>query len=217
MRFCAACDRDLKPSSVSGFAAQGILLRMVALTLAPEPTRTPAKAIAIAIVVMVLIAAATWWWMPHGVAKISVMHDHLVSPHIVNKAMPGSGMKVVGTQASEEDSLYAAEDLHIEDLQGVPLFITGMTAEAIWADGTESDATVVTPPDFSRITPSFPALAPLLTHPLALDATVPPKGSLDGTVLLLFAGQTDVAWKAKKSARLTLLFAHHDPQTINLP
>lgn len=130
--------------------------------------------------------------------------------------MPG-GIHVVGMVGEAEDQLYAAIDLHIENVRSQPLYLTGVAPKVVLAGGTDAEVTVVTPRDIPRITPSFPELAPLLTKPLPSDVMVAAHGSVDGTILLLLPGQTEAAWKSKQSAQLTLLLANGDSKIVKLP
>lgn len=193
-----------------------MLGRMADLNLGPQQSSGQGKSIAIAAVAMAAIAAGIYFFAPRGTIDIKVTKTNLVAPHVENRAMSG-GIKVLGTPASSEDTLYVAADLHIANGRSVPLYIAGETVKVNFADGSDVDATIVTPADFPRIEPSFPDLVPLLQHPLPADASVPGKGSMDGTVLFVLPGYTADAWKSKKSATMVVLLAHGDQQTVALP
>jgi len=185
------------------------------LNLGPAPERNPTPAILISILALAAIAAAIYYFSPHTPAKIQVEKVDIFAPHTETKAAKG-GMHVLGTPAVAEDDLYVVVHVSVANNLSLPLFLNSPEATLTMPEGTVA-ATIVNPSQVPGLEQSFPVLVPLATHPLGGESEIASHAALEGSIILFFPTLTDAAWKTKKSATLTLNFAHQRPQTIDLP
>jgi hypothetical protein len=185
------------------------------LNLGPAPERNRTPAILISIAALAAMAAAIFYFSPRNASQIHVEKIDLFAPHTETKASQGS-THVLGTPSFTEDNLYVVVHASIENKLGMPLFLDSPEATLTTPAGVIA-ATVVSPTDAARLEQSFPALTPLATNPIGSDSQIAPHAKLEGSIILLFPTLKQDDWQTKKSASLTLNFAHIGPQTITLP
>lgn len=191
----------------------------------PAEDSTSPRAVLLAFGVLALIAAAVFYFNPHKVASVTVPAVRVFAPHtefgaLQTKEKPRAGMHVYGQSglgAGAEDDLYVAVTVRVDNKLRLPIFVTSTSATLTTANNEEVPAAYVAPHDIPRIEETFPALAPMLPHPIADGEEAAPKSSMEGQVLLLFPNLNEQAWRTKKSATLTLGLAHQDPLTVTLP
>ena len=200
------------------------------LHLAPAEDRSYLKPILIAVGVLAIIGFAVFWFNPHKVATAQVTNEQTYAAHTEygsltakgSSKMPG-GMRVIpdkpasGPGAGVEDNLYVVANVHIDNNLRLPIFISGVTAEVVNAQGESSTVRAVDAQDIPRLEALFPQLKPMLAHPIADGEQAAPHASAEGQVVLPFPTMTQDTWHSKKSATLTLELAHQDPITIPLP
>ncbi len=186
------------------------------LNLGPTPERSPLKAVLLALTVLIVVAAAVFYLNPRKTAELSVPKVQLYAAHTTFNAESG-GVHVIGQGAHTEDDLYVVATVHIEDKLRLPIFIDTVTSTYTTSDNETLDTTAPNTADLARIEESFPALTPMMSHPLDGQTQVGPGDTVEGTVLLHFPGLTEIDWKARKSATLTVNLAHQAPQTITIP
>jgi hypothetical protein len=189
---------------------------MSELNLGPAQERSPLKAILIALAILLAVAVAVFYLNPRKTAELSVTKTELYAAHTTFNA-ESSGVHVIGQGAHTEDDLYVVATVHIQDKLRLPIFISTITSTYTTQDNETLDTTAPGASDLARIEESFPALTPMMSHPLDLQSGIDPGGSAEGTVLLHFPGLTEKDWKARKSATLTVNLAHQAPQTITIP
>jgi hypothetical protein len=187
------------------------------LQIAPPPDHNPLiPKLVIAAVVMVLIAAAVYMLNPRKTAVIAVQKAEIFAPHTEFKQMPGSG-RIIGAAAESEDNVYVVATVSITDKLRLPLFLDSVSA-TMTTDAGSLQATNVSPLDLPRLEQIFPQITPLLSAPgvppLRFQDVVSPGATRVGTVVFLFPQTSAKAWAAKKSATLTVNFAH-DAAPIN--
>jgi hypothetical protein len=155
---------------------------------------------------------------PRKTAVITVQKTQLFTPHTEFKQMPGSG-RIIGAQAESEDNVYVVATVSITDKLRLPLFLDSVSATMTTDAGT-TQATNVSPLDLPRLEQIFPKITPLVSvpgaPPLRFEDTVSPGATRVGIVVFLFPQITAQAWAAKKSATLTVNFAH-DAAPISVP
>jgi hypothetical protein len=198
---------------------------MADLSLAPAEQRSLLKPILIAVIALALIAFAVFWFNPRGVADVTVPHVDLFAPHTEFKSLtPKAGMHVLSKDkvtgpigAGAEDNLYVVATVHIDNKLRLPIFVSSVEATITTADGEQHPAAVVHASELPRLEQMFPNIATLAPHPINDSDPAPPKGQLEGQVVLLFATLTADDWHKKKAADLTLVPAHQDPITVKLP
>jgi len=185
------------------------------LNLGPAPERNRTPAILISIVALAAVAAAIYYFSPRTPAKIQVEKVDLFAPHTESKAAKG-GVHILGTPAFAEDNLYVVVHVSIVNNLSLPIFLNTPEATLTTPEGSIA-ATVVSPSAVPALEQSFPALSTLAVHPIGSESEIASRATLEGSIILFFPTLTDAAWKTKKSATLTLNFAHQGPQTIDLP
>ena len=186
------------------------------LNLGPAEERSPLKAILIALAILIVAAVAVFYLNPRKTAELSVPKVQLYAAHTTFNAERG-GVHVIGQGAHTEDDLYVVATVRIEDKLRLPIFISTVTSTYTTPGNETLDTTAPNAADLARIEESFPALTPMMPHPLDGQTQVDPGSAVEGTVLLHFPGLTGKDWKERKSATLTVNLAHQAPQTIVIP
>jgi len=181
----------------------------------PEPGN-PLKNFLIAALIMALVAVALVYLTPRKTAELTVLKADPYAPHTVFKELPGSG-HIVGTAPAAEDDLYIVATVRITDKLRLPIFLNGYSAALINPDGTQLNATAISPRDLARIEQTFPALTPMAQHPLDDKTPVAPAETREGTIVFQFPGLTAAAWNGRKSAALTIDLTHQGPQIVDFP
>jgi hypothetical protein len=189
------------------------------LQIAPPPDDNPLiPKLVIAGVVMILFAAAVYMLNPRKTAVITVQKAEIYAPHTEFKQMPGSG-RIIGAPAESEDNVYVVATVSITDKLRLPLFLDSVSA-TMTTDAGSTQATDVSAFDLPRLEQIFPQIAPLLRPPVApplqFQDAVSPGATRVGTLVFLFPQISAKAWAAKKSATLTVNFAH-DAAPISVP
>jgi hypothetical protein len=188
------------------------------LQIAPPPDDNPLiPKLVIAGVVMILIGVAIYMLNPRKTAVITVQKTELFTPHTEFKPMPGNN-QLIGAQAESEDNVYVVATVSITDKLRLPLFLDSVSA-SMTTDTGSTQATNVSPLDLPRLEQIFPQMTPLLSPPVApplrFEDAVSPGATRVGTVVFLFPHLSAKDWAAKKSATLTVNFAH-DAAPINV-
>jgi hypothetical protein len=188
------------------------------LQIAPPPDDNPIiPKLVIAGVVMILIGVAVYMLNPRKTAVITVQKTELFAPHTEFKQMPGSG-QIIGAQAESEDNVYVVATVSITDKLRLPIFLDSGSA-TMTTDTGSTQATNVAPLDLPRLEQIFPQITPLVSSPAApplqFQDAVSPGATRVGIVVFLFPQISAKAWAAKKSATLTVNFAH-DAAPINV-
>ena len=188
------------------------------LQIAPPPDDNPIiPKLVIAGIVMILIGVAVYMLNPRKTAVITVQKTELFAPHTEFKQMPGSG-QIIGAQAESEDNVYVVATVSITDKLRLPIFLDSVSA-TMTTDTGSTQATNVAPLDLPRLEQIFPQITPLVSSPavppLQFQDAVSPGATRVGIVVFLFPQISAKAWAAKKSATLTVNFAH-DAAPINV-
>ena len=190
------------------------------LQLAPPPDHNRLiPKLLVAALVMVVVGVAVFLLNPRKTAEISVEKIDLFAPHTEFTAMP-SASHLIGARPTSEDDVYVVATLRITDKLRLPIFLATASATMTTADGSTVEATVISPLDLPRLEGTFPQMLPLVSPPAAtpirFEDAVTPGATRVGTVVLLFPQTSEKAWKAKKSATLTVQLAH-DAAPITIP
>ena len=196
-----------------------LCLGMSDLQLAPARGRTPVVAIGIALLVLVITAAAVFLLNPRRTAELTVTDVKTFAPHTTFKDLPteSKSMHVLDQAPASEDNLYIVATVRLADKLRLPLYISGWNATLTEQDGSLVEATPVPARDVERLTDIFPALAPMVKAPLHDGDQVLPSTTREGTVILLFPGITQDAWKSRKLGKLTINLRNQAPQAVVLP
>jgi hypothetical protein len=177
--------------------------------------------IVIAGLVMILVGIAVYWLNPRKTAEISVVKTEIFAPHTMFKPTPSSS-QIIGTAPETEDDVYVVATVRIEDKLRLPLFLSSTSATMTTQAGSVLDATVISPVDLPRLGETFPQISQLVSSPAAtplkFDDAISAGSSGVGTVVLLFPQIAEKDWRARKSATLTVQFAHDAaPITVPIP
>jgi len=174
------------------------------------------KFLGIAFAVMAVVALGVFLLNPRKTANVAVLKAEVFAPHTEFKQAPGA-MHVIGAGPAAEDDLYIVATVRITDKLRLPIFLNGYSAALINPDGTQLNATAISPRDLARIEQTFPALTPMAQHPLDDTTPVAPGETRQGTIVLQFPGLSATDWSGRKSATLTIDLTHQSPQTANFP
>jgi hypothetical protein len=191
------------------------------LQIAPPPDENRLiPKLVIAGVVMIFLGVAIYFLNPRKTAVITVQKTELFAPHTEFKQMPGSS-KIIGTPAQAEDDVYVVATVSITDKLRLPLFLDSVSA-TMTTDTGSAQATDVSALDLPRLEQIFPQITPLVSPPAApplrFEDSVAPGATRVGTFVFLFPQISAKVWAAKKSASLTVNFAHDAaPITVPLP
>ena len=186
------------------------------LNLGPTEERSPLKFILIAAAIMAAIVAVLYFTTWRKMAEASVIKTDIFAPHTVMKQLPDQ-IHIVGTLGEEQDNVYVIAHVRLTDKMRLPMFYSTATATMMDTTGASLDAIVISAHDLQRLEQSFPEIAPLATSPFTDGDEFAPDSAREGSVVLLFPHINQSMWSARKSATLTLSFAHQDPLTIPLP
>jgi hypothetical protein len=189
---------------------------MTDLNLGPAEERSYLPAILIAAAVLIVIAIAVFFLNPRKTADTSVTKVELYAPHTEFQATPG-GSHIIGQGPSAEDDLYAVVTVSVTDDLRLPLFVDATSVTLTAPDGSQTEALGVPVSDYPRLEQTFPQLTPLLTNPFTYGQQIAPKQTAVGSVLVLFPNTTEAAWKARKSATVTLNLRNQSPLTAPIP
>ncbi len=194
---------------------------MADLQIAPARQSISASAILSALVVLAVVAAAVFYFNPHKVAELKVTTTDLYAPHTTFAAPEGpaaGGMHILGAPTTtSEDNLYVIAHVSLTNKLRIPIFLNGATAQLTLADGSQTEATLLSATDLKRLEVIFPDITQHAVAPLSDGDEIDPGKTLTGTVVLPFPGQTADIWHTKKAAKLTLHLRNQDPQITPLP
>ncbi len=195
---------------------------MADLQIAPPRPRSVLPAILIAVTVLAAIAWAVFRFNPNHVADVKVTGVQFFDPHTDMKALATKArgnMRVLGenTASAGEDDLYVIVTASITNRLRLPIFLEGAQAEVTLAEGAQLEPLILYADKQKRLTSVFPAVAPMIVNPLALDDQVDPGQTRTGSVVFLLPGLRTEAWTHKRAATLTLLLRNQGPQTLKLP
>lgn len=188
------------------------------LQIVPEREKSVLPAVLIALLVLAIIAVAVFYFNPHKVAEVTVQQTQIYAPHTEYaqlKTKNTGNMRVVGPDAtSSEDNLYVVATVNVTDRLRLPIFVNGVTAHVVFADGSQVDSEAIPAGDVKRLQTIFPGIAPMIGQPLEDMAQFDPGKVQTGTYVFGFAGQTAQAWQSKRSASITLELRNQEPQTV---
>ena len=193
---------------------------MSSLVFASEQRRNFTTPIVIAFIVLAIVIGAVFYFNPHRQGELSAVRTDIFAPETTFKAPAANykGMNIVGQAPEVERELYAVVTIHIQNDHRLPAFLDEIDGKYIASNNDELTAiSPGTASDLARVEEVFPGLKQLLPHPLFRGDTIPPKGSLDGQVLLSFGGVSADAWKTRKPSEIAVNFAHQKPMTAIVP
>ncbi len=188
------------------------------LQIVPEREKSVIPAVLIALLVLALIAVAVFYLNPHKVADVTVQQTQIYAPHTEYsqlKTKNSGNMRVIGPDvSSSEDNLYVVATVNVTDRLRLPIFVNGVTAHVVFADGSQVDSAAIPANDVKRLQTIFPAMQPILGDPIEDLAQFDPGKAITGTYVFGFAGQTAQAWQSKRSATITLELRNQEAQTV---
>ncbi len=168
------------------------------------PILIAAAALAIAIFVATRFFPAT-------TVNIAHVHTDVLPTHTVFK----SDSIVVGRD-SAADILYIAETLTIDNQLRQPIDLDNFTLTFINAQGAQLTPRAIDKADLPNLELSFPALKPLLAHPLLRETSIDPGKQATGTIL--FALQVpQKMYDTRQSATVKVDLYHLNPIYETIP
>jgi len=160
---------------------------------------------------MIVVGAAVYLLNPRKTAEITLEKTEVFAPHTVFNETPTSS-KIIGTTPETEDDVYVVATVRIEDELRLPLFLASTSATMMTQAGSGVEATVISPVDLPRLEETFPQIEQLVSSAkapaLKFDDAIAQGTSRVGTVVLLFPQVSERDWRTRKSATLTVQFAH---------
>jgi hypothetical protein len=176
--------------------------------------------IVIAGIVMIVVGAAVYLLNPRKTAEIAVEKTEVFAPHTVFNETPSSS-KIIGTTPETEDDVYVVATVRIDDKLRLPLFLASTSATMMTQAGSVA-ATVISAADLPRLEETFPQIEQMVNSakatPLKFDDAIAQGTSRVGTVVLLFPQVSEKDWRGRKSATLTVQFAHDAaPIAVSIP
>ena len=195
---------------------------MADLQIAPPRPRSVLPAVLIAVLVLAAVAWAVFRFNPDHVADLKVMDVQTFAPHTSMTSLESKvhgNMRVLSssTAAAGEDDVYVVATVSLTNRLRLPLFLEGTQTHVTLADGQQLEPRMIFGDTLKRLQGIFPALAPLVKDPLALDDQVDPGQTRTGSVVFLLPGLTAENWSKKREATLTVNLRNQGPQTIKLP
>ncbi len=195
---------------------------MADLQIAPPRPRSILPAILIAVLVLAAVAWAVFHFSPDRVADLKVTTVQTFTPHTTMGSLQSKvrgNMRVLNESTADagEDDVYVVATVSITDRLRIPIFLEGTQAHVTLADGQQLEPRVIFGDTLKRLASIFPALAPKVANPLALDDQVDPGQTRTGTVVFLLPGVTPDLWAKRKAASVSVLLRNQKPQTTNLP
>ena len=195
--------------------------RSHAAILNPVPEFTPSftqperrsYTVPILLALAVLAAAIAYgvYRFPHAQVEASVTGTAYLPTHTVFKAD-----SIVVGQDPAEDELFVAPSVRLTNHLRFPATIDDVTCTFTDSAGAIMTVSAAQKRDLPNMAASFPALTPMIAHPLLRETTIAPGASADGTLLLPFPF-TSEQWAARKSAVVTVTLYHQEPVSFPLP
>ena len=165
--------------------------------------------IAAAILVTALLVASHF--LPATSVAVAHVHTDVLATHTVFKA----DSIVVGRDPAV-DILYIAETLTIDNQLRRPVNLDDFTLTFINAQGAQLTQRAVEKSDLPNLQLSFPALKPLLVHPLLRETSIDPGKQATGTIL--FALQVpQQMYDTRQSATIKVDLYHLNPIYETIP
>jgi hypothetical protein len=168
-----------------------------------------------AIIVAVVVAAAFAWiyyFTPRRVADVEVTRVSYLPKH----TSLTSGSRVVGHLTTTEDDLYVLATVRVHDDLKLPLFIKDLTGTLTTSDGADLTTSAVEKNDLDGVYIALPSLKSMSGPPLLREIEIAPGATAEGVVMLNYSA-TELMWKQRKSASVTIEFYHQDPVTVPIP
>ena len=183
----------------------------------PEPifTQPERRSYLIPILVAVAVLAAAiviaTRFFPATTVNIAHVHTDVLPTHTVYK----SDSTEVGRDPAV-DILYVAETITVDNQLRRPIDLDDFSLTLINAEGAQLTPRAVEKTDLANLELSFPALKPLLAHPLLRDTSIDPGRQATGT--LLFALPVPQAmYDTRKSATVKVDLYHLNPIYETIP
>ena len=169
-----------------------------------------------AVIFLSIAGSVAYRVLPHSEVAATITHVTVHAADTVLKAQPGNGaFKVLKQESITETDLYIIPTIRIDDHLGVPLFLKDFHVVVNTAYG-EIRASAVEQNDLLIVYNAFPEIKPLMGTPLLREASVAPKQSTEGNLMLHFTMPQNI-WDNRQSATLTIDFYHQDSITIPFP
>lgn len=189
---------------------------MSELSFGTEEKTSPLKTILIVVFCVLLGGGAFWYMNSRTITALSVPKVQLYAAHTQTAASPGS-VHEVGQLGESQDDLYVVATLRIHNNISLPVYLNSIDATYTAPDDSVIDTKAPSHSDLLRLEQIFPDILPLMVKPIDLNDGILPGATTEGTVLLHFSGLTAQTWKSRKSAVITLNFAHQPPETVTIP
>ena len=185
----------------------------------PEPTfaqperRSYVVPILVAVVALAAAIAVATHFFPATTVNIAHVHSDLLPTHTVYK----TDSIVVGHDPAV-DVLYLAETLTIDNQMRRPIDLDGFTLTLTDPKDAELSLRAVSKQDLAGLEQTFPALRPMLAHPLFPETSIDPGKQVTGTVLFALPVPQQM-FDTRKSAVVKVDLYHLNPiyQTIPKP
>lgn len=168
--------------------------------------------ILVAVAALVLAIVVAVHYFPATTVNIAHVHADLLPTHTVYKSD-----SVIGHDNAEE-VLYLAETLTIDNQLRQPIDLDVFTLTLTNAQGAQLTSRAVSRQDLASLEQTFPALVPLLAHPLYPETSIEPGKQATGTLLFALPVPQEM-YDARQSAVVKVDLYHLNAiyQTIPKP
>lgn len=140
--------------------------------------------------------------------------------HLSTAVLPTSTVyksrAIVEGPANTQRALFVATTVRIRNQLRSPIFPNSFTCTFTDQAGAVLTVTGASKPDLDSLRLSFPALKPLVAHPLQRDVVIDPGKSTKGTMLFSFPF-TQAQWNARKSALIKIDLYQGQALYVDIP
>lgn len=181
----------------------------------PEFQQAERRPLLVPVVLALVLIAAAVAVARHFFPSTSIDIDHLRTELLPTHTVFSNDTKVVAA-AQSQDVLFIASTVRVRNSMQVPIFLDGASCTLTDQSGAILSVKAVEKSGLVNIETTFPALAPLMEHPLTRDTTIDPGKAAEGTLLFSFPF-TQEQWKARRSAVIEMDVYHQHPVYLTIP
>jgi len=181
--------------------------------LGEEFTKGTSHVVIAAIVATVVVSAAILLYFITGQTPTMVNGDVLAvwahPMHVESKGYDANGAPM---PKESFDQVYVFTQVRLKNLSKTPLFLTSAMTNATLPDGIHSSY-AATATDYDRVFLAYPDMPVPHAKALALDSTIEPGQTVEGTIVSAFKLTKD-QWDSRKNLDFTFFFRYQPSLVI---
>lgn len=167
--------------------------------------------ILLAVAALILAAGLAIHFFPATTVDIAHVKTQLLPVQTTFKAD-----SIVTGQDQTTHVLFIASTIRVDNQHRAPITLDNFTLTLTDPSGAELTARAPLPSELPNLELTYPALKPLLAHPLPRETSVDPGHSVEGTVLFSLDIPQSV-WDARKSAVIAAEVYHQPAVYVTIP